>query len=103
MLLRPLRRAPMMLGGVGFQAGLDEAHRKQVADRRKQAAAQVQAQPTPAGDVVTQLKDLKVLLDDGALSPEEFQLVKRGLLDAMAAGDDRANPTTPAAAEQITR
>ena len=29
MLLRPLRRAPMMLGGVGFQVGLDEARRKQ--------------------------------------------------------------------------
>ena len=30
MLLRPLRRAPMMLGGVGFQAGLDETRRKRI-------------------------------------------------------------------------
>jgi Short C-terminal domain len=79
MLLRPLRRAPMMLGGVGFQAGLDEARRKQIEADRQAAdrAAQAQA-PTP--DIVEQLKDLKALLDDGVLSPEEFRMAKRKVL-----------------------
>jgi hypothetical protein len=72
MLLRPLRRAPMMLGGVGFQAGLDEV-------RRKQMAAQQQTAP-PAPDVVGQLKELKALQDEGVLSPEEFQTAKRKVL-----------------------
>jgi hypothetical protein len=77
MLLRPLRRAPMMLGGVGFQAGVDEARRKQI-EARRQAAAQT----TPPGpDVVEQLKELKALLDDGALSPEEFAMAKRKVLN----------------------
>jgi hypothetical protein len=71
MLLRPLRRAPMMLGGVGFQIGWDEG-------RRKQLEAQRRAAPRP--DLVDQLKDLKALLDDGVLSPEEFQLAKHKLL-----------------------
>ena len=61
----------MMLGGVGFQVGLDEA-------RRKQLETQRQAAPTPS--VVAQLKDLKALLDDGVLTPEEFQLAKRRVL-----------------------
>ena len=73
MLLRPLRRAPMMLGGVGFQAGLDEV-------RRKQLAAQRQAAEKPAPDVVTQLKALKALVDDGALTPDEFETAKRKVL-----------------------
>jgi hypothetical protein len=77
MLLRPLRRAPMMLGGVGFQAGLDEARRKQLEARLQTA---VRAAPRP--DVVQQLKDLKALLDDGVLTPEEFQLAKRMVLGA---------------------
>lgn len=59
----------MMLGGVGFQAGLDEAQREQ---------ATADAPPRP--DVVQQLKGLKALLDDGALTPEEFQLAKRKVL-----------------------
>jgi hypothetical protein len=76
MLLRPLRRAPMMLGGVGFQAGLDEARRKQLEAQRQTV---VRAAPRP--DVVEQLKGLKALLDDGALSPEEFRIAKRKVLD----------------------
>lgn len=67
----------MMLGGVGFQAGLDEARRKQV-DAQRQAAAEAAAARRP--DVVQQLKDLKALLDDGVLSPEEFSLAKRMVL-----------------------
>ena len=34
----------------------------------------------PVPDVVEQLKGLKALLDDGVLSPEEFQLAKRKVL-----------------------
>ena len=75
MLLRPLRRTPMMLGGVGFQAGLDDARRKQLAAQRQAAAA-----AAPAPDVVGQLKELKALLDDGTLTPEEFTRAKRLVL-----------------------
>jgi Short C-terminal domain len=73
MLLRPLRRAPMMVGGVGFQVGLDEA-------RRKRAQQQAVVDASQAPDVVEQLKALKALRDDGALSPEEFQMAKRKVL-----------------------
>ena len=64
----------MMLGGVGFQIGLDEG-------RRKRAEARRQAAPAPAPDVVGQLKDLKALRDDGVLSPAEFQAAKQKVLD----------------------
>ena len=64
----------MMLGGVGFQAGLDEARRKQAAERQS-------AVGVAAPDIVEQLKGLKELLDAGALTPEEFQLAKRRVLD----------------------
>jgi hypothetical protein len=76
MLLRPLRRAPMMLGGVGFQAGVDEARRK----RPRRVVQASEPPPTPWPDVVQQLKDLKALHDDGVLSPEEFQMAKRKVL-----------------------
>jgi hypothetical protein len=76
MLLRPLRRAPMMLGGVGFQAGLDEARRRQI-EAERQAAARAHA---PRPDVVEQLKDLKALHDNGVLSPDEFRVAKRMVL-----------------------
>jgi Short C-terminal domain len=78
MLLRPLRRAPMMLGGVGFQAGLDEERRKRAQRQAVVHAPQAPAAPRP--DVVQQLKDLKALHDDGVLSPEEFQTAKRKVL-----------------------
>jgi hypothetical protein len=61
----------MMLGGVGFQAGLDETRREQ----------------SPGGDapqaagIVEQLRGLKALLDEGVLTPEEFQAAKRKVLD----------------------
>lgn len=67
MLLRPLRRARMMLGGVGFQSGLDKVRRQ-----RRQAAA--------APDLAAQLRELKALHDEGALSPEEFAEAKRKVL-----------------------
>ena len=66
----------MMLGGVGFQVGLDEARRKQLEAQRQ---AVVRTQPARP-DVVEQLKDLKALHDDGVLSPEEFQMAKRKVL-----------------------
>ena len=68
----------MMLGGVGFQVGLDEA-------RRKQMHAQAQAQPAPAPaapNVVRQLQGLQELRDDGVLTPEEFEQLKRRVLSA---------------------
>ena len=71
MLLTPLRRAPMMLGGVGFQAGMDE-------NRRTRIEAQRQASTAP--DLVTQLKTLAALRDSGALAPEEFEAAKRKVL-----------------------
>jgi multidrug resistance efflux pump len=66
----------MMLGGVGFQAGLDEARRKQIEAQRQAALA-----PAPTPNVVEQLERLKALHDDGAVSPEEFQMAKRMVLD----------------------
>jgi hypothetical protein len=68
----------MMLGGVGFQVGLDEARRKQIEAQRQVAVRAAQAAPGP--DVVKQLKDLKALHDNGDLSPEEFQMAKRKVL-----------------------
>ena len=67
----------MMLGGVGFQAGVDKARRERI-EAQRQAAARAPAAPAP--DVVGQLKGLKALQDDGVLSPEEFQMAKRKLL-----------------------
>lgn len=70
----------MMLGGVGFQAGLDEARRKQIEAQRQAAARVPQAPAAPRPDVVEQLKELKALHDDGVLSPEEFRMAKRKVL-----------------------
>jgi len=79
MLLRPLRRAPMMLGGVGFQAGVDKARLEHLEAR--QAAVRASQAPAASGpDVVEQLKGLKALHDDGALSPEEFRMAKSKVL-----------------------
>ena len=66
----------MMLGGVGYQVGLDEARRKHI-EAQRQASARAPAAP----DVVKQIEDLKALHDSGALSPEEFQMAKRKVLD----------------------
>jgi hypothetical protein len=76
MVLRPLRRAPMMLGGVGFQVGLDEARRKR--EREALQARQAAARP----DVVGQLKGLQELRDGGVLTPEEFEMLKQRVLSA---------------------
>jgi predicted Zn-dependent peptidase len=55
----------MMLGGVGFQAGLDQSRREHVEAERRQA-------------LVDQLENLR---DSGTLTPEEFDMAKRKLLD----------------------
>ena len=70
----------MMLGGVGFQAGLDEVRRKQIEAQRQAAVRAAQAPVAPSPDVVTQLKDLKALHDNGVLSPDEFRMAKRKVL-----------------------
>ena len=67
----------MMLGGVGFQVGLDEARRKHELEAQEAAAAAV---PAPAADVVGQLKELGQLREGGVLSPEEFELAKQRIL-----------------------
>ena len=69
----------MMLGGVGFQAGVDKARREQREAQRQRAS---RAEPAPAfgPDVVAQLKELKALHDDGVLTPEEFGMAKRKVL-----------------------
>ena len=64
----------MMLGGVGFQVGLDEARRKQAEARQAADSA------PPVSAVIDQLKGLKALLDDGVLTPEEFAMAKRKVL-----------------------
>jgi len=70
----------MMLGGVGFQVGLDEARRKQLAAQRQAVVHAPQAPAALTPDIVEQLKGLKALHDDGVLSPEEFQMAKRKVL-----------------------
>jgi hypothetical protein len=67
----------MMLGGVGYQAGLDEVRRERLQAQRRSAP---QAPVAPPADVVKQLKDLQALQDDGVLSPEEFQVAKHKVL-----------------------
>jgi hypothetical protein len=70
----------MMLGGVGFQAGLDEARRKQIEAQRRAVARAPQAPAAPRPDIVEQIKQLKALHDDGVLTPEEFGMAKRNVL-----------------------
>jgi hypothetical protein len=52
-------------------------HRSQV-----RAAEQAQAAPPPPApvDVVSRLRDLKALLDSGALTQQEFDIAKQRLL-----------------------
>jgi hypothetical protein len=99
---RPLMRAAMV-GGGAYVAGKhvakgqaeDASQEQRIADLEAQqaaaappAAAPVAAPPVaappaaaPAGDDLTsQLMDLKNLMDQGVLSPEEFQQAKAKLL-----------------------
>ena len=70
----------MMLGGVGFQAGLDETRRKQIAAQRQAAALRAAQAPAAGPDLVTQLKALAELRENGVLSADEFQTAKRKVL-----------------------
>ncbi len=97
---RPLMRAAMV-GGGAYMAGKHVANNQaesasqeqRIADlEAQQAASAPQAAPpppmaapppaaAPAGDDLTsQLMDLKNLMDQGVLSPEEFQQAKAKLL-----------------------
>jgi hypothetical protein len=67
----------MMLGGVGFQSGLDEARRARAVTQQTPVGGDVPAET----DVIEQLKGLKALLDDGVLTPDEFRIAKRKVLD----------------------
>jgi membrane protease subunit (stomatin/prohibitin family) len=93
---RPLMRAAMM-GGAGYVAGKraqrgayresDQEARIETLEQQQgggaQAAAPAQAAPAPGGeDVVARLRELKGLLDAGALSQEEFDAAKRKVLGA---------------------
>ena len=64
MIMRPFAIAPMMFRGAMSPV--------------KRMAARP-APPKP--DLVEQLRGLKALQDEGALTPEEFQLAKRRVLD----------------------
>ena len=70
----------MMLGGVGFQAGLDQVARERAAQQREAVARAAELAAAPQRDVVDQLKELKALHDEGVLSPEEFAMAKRKVL-----------------------
>jgi hypothetical protein len=98
---RPLMRAAMV-GGGAYVAGKhvakgqaeDASEEQRIADLEAQqaaaappAAAPVAAPPVaappaaaPADDLTSQLMDLKNLMDQGVLSPEEFQQAKAKLL-----------------------
>jgi multidrug resistance efflux pump len=93
---RPLMRAAMV-GGGAYVAGKHVANKQaeqadqeqRIADLEAQQAAQqapVAAAPAapaaaPAGDdVASKLMELKGLMDQGVLSPEEFQQAKAKLL-----------------------
>ena len=96
---RPLMRAAMVGGGAyvagkhvannqaeqaGQEQRIADLEAQQAAQQAPVAAAPVAAAPAaaaPAGDDLTsQLVDLKNLMDQGVLSPEEFQQAKAKLL-----------------------
>ena len=95
---RPLARAAVV-GGVAYHAGKkgaqnaanEQAQNDQIADlQQQQYAPQPQYAPPPAApapaaggsDMVTQLENLKKLLDEGVLTQAEFDMQKQKLLSA---------------------
>ena len=66
---RPLLRAGMF-GGAVFMGQR----------QRIRAAQRAQAQPPEPVDVVSRLRELKGMLDSGALTPQEFDAAKQKLL-----------------------
>ena len=99
---RPLARAAVV-GGVAYHAGkkgaqanaAEQQQDQQIADLQAQQAQQQYAPPPPQyaepapaapavgrADMVTQLENLKKLLDDGVLTQAEFDMQKQKLLSA---------------------
>ena len=97
---RPLARAAVV-GGVAYHAGKKGAQNSAAEQSQDQQIADLQAQqqyappppqyappPAPAApavgsaDMVTQLQNLKKLLDEGVLTQAEFDMQKQKLLAA---------------------
>jgi hypothetical protein len=95
---RPLARAAVV-GGVAYHAGKKGAQNAAAEQSQDQQIADLQAQqqyappppqyapapPTPeagGADMVTQLENLKKLLDEGVLTQAEFDMQKQKLLSA---------------------
>jgi len=91
---RPLARAAVV-GGVAYHAGKRGAQNAAAEQAQDQQIADLQAQqqyapppPAPAApaaggaDMVTQLENLKKLLDEGVLTQAEFDMQKQKLLSA---------------------
>jgi len=89
---RPLARAAVV-GGVAYHAGkrgaqnaaAEQSQDQQIADLQAQQATPQYAPPAPApsaggADMVTQLENLKKLLDEGVLTQAEFDLQKQKIL-----------------------
>ena len=91
---RPLRRAAVIGGvaAVAHHAGTKSANAQNAEAQQSQDIADLQAQqaaaPAPAAqsaapggtDMVTQLENLKKLLDEGVLTQAEFDLQKQKIL-----------------------
>jgi hypothetical protein len=92
---RPLARAAVV-GGVAYHAGkkgaqanaAEQQQDQQIADLQAQQAQPQYVEPAPAApeaggaDMVTQLENLKKLLDEGVLTQAEFDMQKQKLLSA---------------------
>ena len=91
---RPLARAAVV-GGVAYHAGKRGAQNAAAEQSQDQQIADLQAQqqyapPPPVAaapaaggaDMVTQLENLKKLLDEGVLTQAEFDMQKQKLLSA---------------------
>jgi len=90
--------AAAVVGGVAHHAGTksaqaqaaEQAQNQQIADLQAQQAQPQYAPPPPAAaapeaggtDMVTQLENLKKLLDEGVLTQAEFDMQKQKLLSA---------------------
>jgi putative oligomerization/nucleic acid binding protein len=75
---RPLRHVAL-LGGTGFAAGVAKARRNRATRDARRAEEEAQ-QAAAERRLVTGLRELAALRDEGVLSPEEFQAAKRKLL-----------------------
>ena len=82
-----------MVGGVGYMAGKSAARGSAQESEQEQRLAELEAEqqaappvaaapppPAPADDLVSKLQELKTLMDEGVLTPDEFQAAKAQLL-----------------------